>query len=282
MPRARLPSELTPLEEFFAGWPARGGGARAAAHRAAMIRLLWLKSGRRRLPTERAFDAAAARLRPGDLEAICEENPLAPIYLVPTRRWLRVLAEAIRATGARRVVEVAAGDGFLARSLGAIAPDLEITATDSGAWERPRARMNAAERKRFAKANLAGVALGEGVLRLEAREAVRRLKPDLVLCSWLPPGPLLDRIIRSPVRHVLEIGAAGGVTAGAWSWRFNHDFLTGPVESLARCRLDERPGRALHSRVTLYEGAASPDFHLERVKPGDWLWQFRPRPRWRS
>ena len=104
-----------------------------------------------------------------------------------------------------------------------------------------------------------------------------KFRPDLVVACWLPPGPLLDQIIRSPVKHVLEIGAAGGVTSSQWSWRFNHEFLDGPLEKLARCRLDERPKRVLHTRATLYYGATHPDHSVERVRPGDWLWQFRPR-----
>ena len=91
-------------------------------------------------------------------------------------------------------------------------------------------------------------------------------------------GALLDRLIRAETRHVLEIGAAGDVTAaGAWSWRFAHDTREGPLERTARCRLDARPARRLHSRVTLYFGRTHPEHHCERVRPGDWLWQFRPR-----
>ena len=97
-----------------------------------------------------------------------------------------------------------------------------------------------------------------------------------MLCSWLPPGHLLDELIRAPVQHVLEIGAGSGVTASAYSWRFQHEFLEGPLEQSARCRLDTRPARTLHSKVTLYFGAQHPDFFEERVRPGDWLWQYKP------
>ena len=63
---------------------------------------------------------------------------------------------------------------------------------------------------------------------------------------------------------------------GAWSWRFAHDTCEGPLESSARCRLDARPAERLHSRVTLYFGRAHEEHRCERVRPGDWLWQFRP------
>ena len=214
-------------------------------------------------------------MKRGDLEWLCELGPLGPLYLLPTREWLRELVKTLRALGAKRVLEVAAGDGFLSRSLAAAAPDLEVIASDSHAWAAPQARMTAAERRRFADVAVAGIPMGAEVLRLEATAAIRKVRPDLVLASWLPPGPLLDRLIRAEVRHVLEIGAAGGVTSGQWSWRYAHDFQEGPLEELARCRLDERPARELHSRVTLYFGAAHEEHFCERVRPGDWLWQFR-------
>lgn len=218
---------------------------------AVVARLLWDSNGRRRVPSAAAFDRAVAKLRRGELERICEFNPLGPIYLIPTRPFLRALARQIRETGARNVLEVAAGDGHLARELQRVAPDLRITATDSGKWERPQARMNAAEKRRLKRAAVAGLAPGADVLRLEALAAIRKLKPDLVLASWLPPGPLLGRIIRA-APLVLEIGAGSGVTGDIRCWRHPHDFLD-DLDALGRCRLDQRPARKLHTRVTLYQ-----------------------------
>lgn len=279
--RAPVPSvsaidRRTLVDTAHRGWPEHGGSARRIRARAALARLLWNTRGERRLPTQAAFDRHAAALARGDLEWLCEFNGLSPIYLVPTTRWVRALADELRRMEVRRVVEVAAGDGFLSAALAKVAPDLEVIATDSGAWEKPEARMSEEERKELAGKHVAGLALGGHVRRMEATRAIRELKPDLVLASWLPPGPLLDRLIRSDTRYVLEIGAAGGVTSSQWSWRFAHDFLTGPLEDLARCRLDERPMRTLHSRVTLYFGRAHEEHYQERVGPDDWLWQFRP------
>ena len=240
-----------------------------------LARLLWTRSGGRRLPSTRALDAALARLPRGELYGLCELDPRGPLYLLPTREFVRRLAGSIRALGSRRILEVAAGDGFLAGALQRAAPDLEVIASDSGAWDNPRARMNAREQRHLRGVDVPGVRLGRSVLRLDAFEAIRRTRPDLVLAAWLPPGALLDRLIRAPVRHVLEIGAKDGVTPSAWSWRFAHE-LRDELERQARCRLDERPGRELHSRVTLYYGARHPWHARERVRPGDWLWQFRP------
>jgi hypothetical protein len=176
----------------------------------------------------------------------------------------------------RSTLEVAAGDGFLARALAKAAPDLLVRATDSGAWRSPAARMTPAERKQWAKIPLAGLTPGSNVERLHAVSAIRRYRPDVVIAAWLPPGPLLSRLIRSPCRFVIDIGAAGGVTAqGSWDWRFGHEFLE-PLERWTRCRLDERPAKHLHGRVTLYFGRRHPDFHEARPRPGDWLWQFKP------
>jgi hypothetical protein len=225
------------------------------------------------VPALAALDRALSALPRGALARICELNPRGPIYFIPTRPFLRALARQIRALGARRVHEVAAGDGLLARSLAAEAPDLIVTASDPGAWERPQARMNAAERREHRGKSVPGLALGAGVTRRQPLAAIRAARPDLVLASWLPPGPLLARIIRAPVRHVLEIGAGSGITGDIACWRFAHEFLEGPLERLARCRLDERPSDALHTRVTLYQGAAHEEFAEER----HWLGALRPR-----
>ena len=216
----------------------------------AVTRLLWNTRAERRVPAAAAFDGAVSKLRRGELARICEFNPFGPIYLIPTRPFLRALARRIRETGARTVLEVAAGDGHLSRALARVAPDLRITATDSGSWERPQARMSAAEHRALRHTEVAGLKPGEGVLRLGAVEAIRTLKPDLVLASWVPPGPLLGKIIRA-APGVLEIGAGSGITGDIRCWRYPHDFCE-ELDALGRCRLDERPGKQLHTRVTLY------------------------------
>ncbi len=228
------------------------------------------------MPSNAALDRALAAVRIVDLEWLFEFAPLGPLYFLPTQSFVNALARTIRELGVTRVLEVAAGDGLLSASLQRAAPELDIIATDSGAWTKAEARMNATERVRYRHAAVSGLALGARVQRIEARAAIRKFQPQLVLACWLPPGKLLDGLIRSQARYVLEIGAANGVTPGAWSWRFAHEFCEGPIERHARCRLDHRPKRALHSRITLYFAAAHAEFHEERVRPGSWLAQFRP------
>ena len=251
------------MEEARAGFPSRGGRAATVGARAALARLLWTPAGERRVPPAAALDRALASLPRGELFWLSEFSALGPLYLFPTAPFLRALLARIRACGAKRVVEVAAGDGFLARSLARIAPDLAIVATDSGAWEEPAARMSPSERRTLRQQDVPGLPPGRGVRRLEARAAVAKLKPDLVLASWLPPGPALARLIRSKVRYVLEIGAGSGITGDARCWRFEHEFCE-EMERAARCRLDERPREKLHTTVTLYRGAAHDDFAERR------------------
>src|SRR5207302_5309459 len=111
-----------------AGWPSRGRGAAA---RARVARLLWTREGERRVPGLAALDEALAALSTRDREWMFELSALGPVYFFPTAPWLRALAAKLRKLGARRILEVAAGDGFLSRSLRRIAPDLRIVASDS-------------------------------------------------------------------------------------------------------------------------------------------------------
>jgi hypothetical protein len=230
----------------------------------------------RRLPSIGALDQALSAIPRGALWIYCETRPQGPLYLLPTREWIAELGRRIQKLGAT-VLEIGAGDGFVARCLRDSRPELRVLATDSARWERPLARMNRSEREEWKGLPLSGVRPGRDVQRVGALEAVRLHRPDVVLAIWLPPGRLLARLIRSSCRYVLEVGAPGGVTAqGAWDWRFAHELSDGPLEQLGRCRLDERPGKELHTRVTLYYGRLHPDHAVERPRAGDWLHQFRP------
>lgn len=183
-------------------------------------------------------------------------NDTAPIYLLPTREWVRALAKYIDTLRVRTVLEVAAGDGFLSRCLAALRPKLRIIATDDGSWEKASARMNARERREYAGRDVRGLALGNNVQRLTAQRAVQRYRPDLVIVSWAPPGRLVERVMRGPCKYILDVGTEGDDCGnGPHLWRKAQDFVEGPVEKLAWCRLDERSAEPRHTRVTLYHGA---------------------------
>lgn len=280
LPRAER--ALSALEAAHAGFPEREGGLAARRARARLARVLWTKRGERKLPGQSELDAALSAATADDIAWMCEFSPLGPLYFLPTRAFVHLLAAKLRALGVRRVLEVAAGDGLLARALAAAAPKLRVFASDSGAWEKPEGRMSRSEQRALADQPVSGLCLGANVARMTASAAIAHFKPDLVFACWLPPGHLLDDLVRANVRYVLEIGAGHGITGSAFSWRFAHEFWEGEIERRARCRLDYRPRTLLHSRLTLYPGAAHAEFFEEPVARGDWLWQFRPRAAPRS
>jgi hypothetical protein len=85
------------------------------------------------------------------------------IYCFYARPLLRALAGRI---GRRSCLEVAAGDGTLSRFLARAG--VSIRATDDRSWSH-------------------AIAYPAEVERLDAAEAVRRYRPQVVLCSWPPP-----------------------------------------------------------------------------------------------
>ena len=242
----------------------RDTAARRAA-RAALAATLWDARGQRRLPSERALVAALEACDPRDVWWVCEMAPPGPVYLLPTRPWVRALGELIASLGVTRVLEAAAGDGFLSRCLRAARPELTVVATDNGAWSRPEARMQEEELRFYRRVAVPGLRLGADVERTSAARAVDVHKPELVIVSWAPPGTLVERLIRMPVRYVLDLGVEGDVCGnGPRTWRFHKELLDGPIEARAICRFDVRPGEARATRATLYYGRAHPDFGVER------------------
>lgn len=232
--------------------------ARRAEARQALADVIWGRRGRR-LPTERALVAAMEACDPRDVWWVCEACSAGPVYLLPTKGWVTRLAAFVTELDARSVLEVGAGDGFLAACLSRALPGVTVRATDSGAWRRPAARMSDEDRALYGEVPFAGIALPEGVERLGAVAAVERYQPDLVIASWPPPGPMVERVIRAPSRLVLEIGVEGDVTGDARrTWRYEKDFVEGPLQDAALCRLDARPSAPRATRITLYYGRAHP------------------------
>ena len=239
--------------------------ARRAA-RAALVDVLWNARGQRRLPREAALTAALEACDARDVWWVCEANSAGPVYLLPTREWLRALARVLDGLGARRVLEVAAGDGFLATSLARVRPDLQVRATDDMSWAKPAARMTKREQRAQRHVRFAGIAPMSIVERSGAVAAVKRLRPDVTVVSWAPPGTLVERVIRAPTRYVLDISVDGDVCGnGARTWRYPKEFLEGPIEDRALCRLDARPHAARATRVTLYYGASFPKDAVPRA-----------------
>ncbi len=215
-----------------------------------MERLLWDEDGDRLVPGVAAFDRAAARLPPGMLFRICELNPHGPIYVLPTAPFLRALARRIRRL--RRPHRPGSGRGR--RSSGALAPrnrprperrrhrlgDLDPSRRPHVAARAPRLPRQG-RRRPAARPRRAPPRGDRGHPHAAAGSRARELAA---------PGPLLGRIIRA-APLVLEIGAGSGITGDIRCWRYPHEFCE-DLDALGRCRLDERPARRLHTRVTLY------------------------------
>jgi hypothetical protein len=232
---------------------------RRAAARAQLAATLWDARGQRQLPADADLVAALEACDPRDVWWVCEASSAGPVYLLPTREWISALAAYVRALAPRSVLEVGAGDGFLAACLADAAPEVPVVATDSFAWRRPAARMSEADRAAYPAVAFAGISARYPVEKLAAVTAVERHRPDLVIVCWPPPGALVERVIRAPCGVVLEIGVEGDVTGdAARTWRYEKDFLDGPLQDLALCRLDARPGEGRATRVTAYYGRLHP------------------------
>jgi hypothetical protein len=239
--------------------------ARRAAARQHLASVLWKGEGERLLPREKELLAALEACDPRDVWWVCEASSAGPVYLLPTREWLTALVRFLERRGVTRVLEVAAGDGFLSACVARARPSWQVHATDSHAWKRPSARQSPGDKKRYRGVPFAGLRPGANVERLPAVKAVERHRPDVVLVSWAPPGLLVERVIRAPSKLVLDIGAEGDVCGnGTRTWRYFKEFVDGPVESRALCRLDARPSRERKTRVTLYYGRAHPEHGVDR------------------
>lgn len=228
--------------------------------REALARVLWSASGQRRLPSFNELAAALSQCDARDVFWVCEMNSYGPVYLLPTREWVSALVRKLQALGVKRVLEVAAGDGFVSACLRRRNPSFEIHTTDDASWSDPKARMTRQEARELRDVDVPGLRLGEHVERREAVSAVRKYRPDLVLVSWAPPGTLVERVIRERLSYVLDIGVDGDVCGnGMKTWRYNKEFLEGAVENRALCRLDTG-GEAPQTRVTLYYGRGHTEF----------------------
>ena len=227
-----------------------------------LIEVLWDQRGRRRLPPQRALIDAVNACDERDLWWVCEANSAGPLYLLPTREWLSHLSAALDELKVKSVLEVAAGDGFLSACLQRRRPDLQVTATDDFSWTKAHTRSSPQDRAEFGATPFAGIQPLSIVQRLGAVAAVAQLCPQLVLVSWAPPGTLVERVIRAPACElVLDLSVAGDVCGnGMKTWRFEKEFLDGPLETQALCRLDARPDDGRQTQATLYYGRAHPSF----------------------
>jgi hypothetical protein len=97
----------------------------------------------------------------------------------------------------RSCLEIGAGDGTLARFLKE--QGVQLTATDNHGWEK-------------------SVAYPEWVLKLDAREALKKYAPEVVICSWPPAQNDFEReVFNTPsVQLYIVIGSRHRFAFGNW------------------------------------------------------------------
>jgi hypothetical protein len=124
------------------------------------------------------------------------------IYCFYSRRLIKEIA---RMVGDRPALEIAAGDGTLARFLSAAGVD--ITATDDHSWSQ--------------------IDFPDDVIDEDAVTALRKREPQVVLCSWPPAGNNFEQaVFATPsVELYVVIASEHTFASGDWSaYEAQRDF----------------------------------------------------------
>ena len=117
------------------------------------------------------------------------------IYCFYSSKLVRELAKLI---DGRSCLEIGAGDGTLARFLAD--EGVKVTATDDHSWQQ-------------------SISFPEDVRRMDARQALRHFRPEVVRCSWPPPGTAFEReVFKTPsVQQYVVIASEDETAAGNWA-----------------------------------------------------------------
>jgi hypothetical protein len=116
------------------------------------------------------------------------------IYCFYSQPLVSALAELI---GGRQCVEIAAGDGTLTRFLRAAG--VKITATDDKSWK--------------------DVDFPDSVVREDAKESLKKRRPQAVICSWPPAENSFERAVfrTKSVELYIVVGSRHKFAAGNWA-----------------------------------------------------------------
>jgi len=116
------------------------------------------------------------------------------IYCFYSRALIEALAGLI---DRRSCLEIAAGDGTLAALL--TEAGVQVTATDDFSWSH-------------------AIQYSDRVEKLDARQALEKYQPQVVLCSWPPPGnPFEKEVFSTPsVELYVVIGSRYRFAGGNW------------------------------------------------------------------
>lgn len=155
------------------------------------------------------------------------------------REYVDALAQVLRESGFRRILELGAGRGILARELRTrLEPTAEVCAVDDLAWCRDRPDRRAL--------------VPTWVLVMDYADALRELAPDLVILP-LPPDtrdwtPLMRATDSVQAYLMLGPGAAAAAAQPPSGWTARR---LPQVERYSVCCLDYGLGRA--SKCALFE-----------------------------
>jgi hypothetical protein len=192
-------------------------------------RELLLSRGRRRLP--RRVEVEGFLGDGGFFSEVALADGL-QLYFLPTEEFIAALIRLFRHLGVKRVVEVGAGEGFVAGAMAA--HGFPVTATDLEA--------------------VPGSPYGVPVHRTSHLEAVAAFQPELAFWCWPPFNSRAPwELLRAPgLKYYLDVGD-GGFAAGApgLAARFGGRYLHG-LSPLGYTRLDAGPFR--HNRCFLFQG----------------------------
>lgn len=183
--------------------------------------------GRRRVPSWREV---ADFLQQGGVFSEVALTAQAQLYFLPTAEFLRALIGLFRHLGVKRVLEVGAGEGFLAGALAA--QGFQVRATDLEA--------------------VPGAPYGAQVQRAGHLEAAARFQPELAFWCWPPLGSRAPQeLLQAPsLKYYLDVGDGGCATGlpnlvPQFQGRYLHT-----LSRLGFTRLDWGPFR--HNRCFLF------------------------------
>lgn len=116
------------------------------------------------------------------------------IYCFYTRELLQVLAARI---GSKKCLEIGAGNGVLSRFLQDAG--VNAIATDNHSWSN-------------------SIAYPSSVEKLSAKDALTKYQPEVVVCSWPPPGNTFEKMVfrTKSVELYIVIGSRNKLISGNW------------------------------------------------------------------
>jgi len=119
-------------------------------------------------------------------------------WAVFTKEWMESLSRFLIASGYRNVLEVCAGRGLLAQHMLTVCPEIIWTATDRDPVDKGP---------------------GSPVIQMDAIEAVKLYRPDVVFASWIPYESTLDRELAQLGVPCIFVGEGfGGCTGSEVFW----------------------------------------------------------------